>query len=626
MATIGNLAVMLSANASGLVKGLDQGKSALAGFAKAAAAVAAGTLLADAVTSGVAALKDWTTQAFGTIDTAFDLSDRFGLTTEALIGFQHAADQSGASAEDFNGAVEKMLNALGELQGGSEDARKKFERLGFDVGALADMDTESAILEIADKIAAIDSPARQAAAAMDIFGKSGQKMVLFLREGREGLLKFREEATALGLTFTGAQAEGVNKMLDTWDKFKKLLVGVGTQIAIFVAPLFDELLNNLVESAAAGEGWGAKIRSAIESVVLYLAKALDGVKQFGIGLLEMLVVAERAVNLLKVGSEFGGAVDRQQTLDQIDDLMKGRERIKKQLAEGQIDQNFFDHLDSVFTQQIRDLNKKAIGQAVNFENPLEDLLNQFKAGGGKFEDQAQAFINRMREMAGAGAQEQAAVAGAAKKAAEDRKAAAEAARIGAVADDVGKLTASLQEQIDTFGLSADAIERWKLAQKGATAAHLEEVEALQKQLGKLKEFQTVQERLGKIAEDRKPPEQKFQEELDKLFPMMDQGKLKADELQALLKQKAGELGLGKLQEIPGLKAGPELIDRGSAAAISAQTRFEKQGMGDHLVADPLEKLVKEAIETKKIQKRQEEFLKRLVEKIDKAPVLEEGDL
>lgn len=65
---------------------------------------------------------------------------------------------------------------------------------------------------------------------------------------------------------------------------------------------------------------------------------------------------------------------------------------------------------------------------------------------------------------------------------EKMQAAANAARQAAeVAADVDKLRDSLSEQIATAGMSAEAAERWRLAQRGASAETLASVDALQQQ-------------------------------------------------------------------------------------------------------------------------------------------------
>lgn len=58
---------------------------------------------------------------------------------------------------------------------------------------------------------------------------------------------------------------------------------------------------------------------------------------------------------------------------------------------------------------------------------------------------------------------------------------------------VDQLTASLREQIATAGMSADQVERWKLANAGATAAQLGQVAALQQQATAAREQQAAQQ-------------------------------------------------------------------------------------------------------------------------------------
>jgi TP901 family phage tail tape measure protein len=104
--------------------------------------------------------------------------------------------------------------------------------------------------------------------------------------------------------------------------------------------------------------------------------------------------------------------------------------------------------------------------------------------------------------------------------------------------DVHNLEMDLQKQIDTFGMSADAIKLWELAQRGATDAMLEQVKALQEQLQKMKdeeeakqeairEAERMEEDMKRAAErvieETRTPLEKFEKRIDHLRELFEKG-------------------------------------------------------------------------------------------------------
>lgn len=127
-------------------------------------------------------------------------SKRLGLTTEALQELQYAANASDISAGSLNNALKFLqVNSTRAASGGKAQA-KAFSELGVSVkDAEGNARPVDALLEdVAEKFTTIKDPAKQTALAMQLFGRAGAEMVPMLQEGREGIVKLREEAVALG--------------------------------------------------------------------------------------------------------------------------------------------------------------------------------------------------------------------------------------------------------------------------------------------------------------------------------------------------------------------------------------------------------------------------------------------
>jgi len=69
---------------------------------------------------------------------------------------------------------------------------------------LAGLSPEQQFKLIADRLAEIEDPTPRAATAMDVFGRSGTKLLAMLSGGAAGIEELQEQARGLGLTITSA--------------------------------------------------------------------------------------------------------------------------------------------------------------------------------------------------------------------------------------------------------------------------------------------------------------------------------------------------------------------------------------------------------------------------------------
>ncbi len=170
-----------------------------------------------------------------------EMAQRTGLTTEAVSELGFAAKMSGASAEDLEGGIRKMQKTIAEAQAGSKSATDTLDALGVSMDMLAE--PPDAQLEMfADRIAGIHDPAQRTAAALDIFGKSGTKLLPLLSEGAKGIRAAREAAAAAGQSMSAADAANADALGDAWDEAKASLSSIALTIGGAVAPSFINLL------------------------------------------------------------------------------------------------------------------------------------------------------------------------------------------------------------------------------------------------------------------------------------------------------------------------------------------------------------------------------------------------
>lgn len=240
--------------AGGLVKGFASSIGGLAGLA---------APLAGALTGVVAAVKGIAEvgQAFGEIDEIAKSAQKFGVTTEQMVGLQHAAELSGVSVEQLDSAM------------------KKAARNGTSLEA------------IADKIAATSDPTERANIAFKALGKSGQDMIPLLSGGSEALRQMMDEGNRLA-GFSGVDAAKVEAANDAITRMKLAFTGIARDLAIELAPAVEMIA---VGVQKVGE-WG---RAAFTDVKNF---AIDAFLVAEFGWNHMGEIAALAWDAIKLGA------------------------------------------------------------------------------------------------------------------------------------------------------------------------------------------------------------------------------------------------------------------------------------------------------------------------------------
>jgi len=230
-----------------------QMNSALGKLSSGFAAVGRGAAALVAVV-GAGRLLEFGKQALDAAGGLGELAEQLGIGTDALQVWQFAAVQSGLSTEQLEAGISKLSRTIGEASGGNKEAIDSFKNLGIrilDAGGNL-RSTEDILGDIADAIAGIDDPAKRASAAVDFFGRSGQRLLPILSQGRAGLRDFEEQARRAGAILTPEQAKAADDAGDAiarltfqWSKFAQTL-------AASVAPALSSVLaglNSLTEGA-----------------------------------------------------------------------------------------------------------------------------------------------------------------------------------------------------------------------------------------------------------------------------------------------------------------------------------------------------------------------------------------
>lgn len=238
----------ISLDASGFKAGAEVVKKTLSGLTSAAKAT--GSAMASGVSWGIEKLASIAKKSFaGVVAIAtgmgvgvweamseggelVDLQEQTGVAIDTLMALRVGFEQAGLGAEEVQPTIARLQKTIVGAQTGSESAQRAFEALGLSADELAKMTADQQLQAVGEAVAGIQNPALKSAVAMEVFGKSGARMLSLFAAG--GL----DEASAA----IGKQADLMAKYADTFDgitdafglyqtKLRGFFVGVAAELA-----------------------------------------------------------------------------------------------------------------------------------------------------------------------------------------------------------------------------------------------------------------------------------------------------------------------------------------------------------------------------------------------------------
>jgi hypothetical protein len=234
-----------------ILKAKDEASKTIAGFngslgetAKAGAALGAGFTVSQKIIEGFINVAADAAKAIGKLAAeAEQISNKAlisGFSTDSVQGLQRLAKGAGVAGDAVFSAISKMQRA-------AVDGKIGFEKLGMGAQEFLRLTPEAQLKAVADKIMAFPTAAERAAAAMNLFGRSGAELLPVLEQVANG-------TTAAVVGMSSDQVEALKKVDDSLDE----LSGAWTDF------------KNQVTAAAAGAG-GTSFLDAMSSQLTGLA-------------------------------------------------------------------------------------------------------------------------------------------------------------------------------------------------------------------------------------------------------------------------------------------------------------------------------------------------------------------
>jgi hypothetical protein len=220
----------LGASVTRLINPLTIGAAAVTGFGVAAVSVSRGLVTLE-----------------NEVERLGQLADRLGVSFRFIQVLETAANNSGSSIEALGGGFTKFLQAVDKAREGSNSTAKAFSSLGISANDLQQQVPEELFSRVASEISAIQDPARRAATAVALFGKSGNELLpVFGQLGNAAV-----DLERVGAALNERQRSQVQEFGDAIDRLGTSAVGLRRQVVAAFADFGTVIASSLADATGA---------------------------------------------------------------------------------------------------------------------------------------------------------------------------------------------------------------------------------------------------------------------------------------------------------------------------------------------------------------------------------------
>jgi len=260
----GRAFVELFADDSKLVRGLKAAQAKLKAFG--ASVRAMGTKMMG-IGTAIAAPMAGAAKVFSDMgDQVAKMSARTGIGVESLSELAYAAETSGSSAATLESSIRKMQKTLMDAIGGSAAATGALRKLGLTAADLDGLSPEQQFKLIAEQFSKIEDPAARAAAAMEIFGRSGAELLPMMSAGAAGIEQLQQQARDLGLTMSTEDAKAAEAFNTALGNLWKVLKMATFTIGSALAPVLQETAEWITRLVVSASAWVKENKGLIVSM------------------------------------------------------------------------------------------------------------------------------------------------------------------------------------------------------------------------------------------------------------------------------------------------------------------------------------------------------------------------
>jgi hypothetical protein len=203
------------------------------------------------------------------IDAQAKMADRYGVTMEAMAGFEHLAGLTGNTVDGLGKAVQQLELRMGRAAAGTGEARKVIEKLGLSFQEISDMEPDKAMYRLAEAIQGVSSSTEQAYIANELFGREGRNMLGVIKEQGSEMAVMAGEASEYAHIMSREAAAGVEEFNDNMFRLSRRMGASKTKMAADLTPALNRLSKALLSASEDGR--------LLSNVMGLITRGIEGV-------------------------------------------------------------------------------------------------------------------------------------------------------------------------------------------------------------------------------------------------------------------------------------------------------------------------------------------------------------
>lgn len=286
--------ITIGADTSGFVAGVNRAQQSMRGLGQSIQGAMGGNMVAagimqalgqfltlQGVMHAVRFAAEGMRDALQLGDDLVDLNAQTGIAIDKLMELQLAFDLNGMKAEQLQPVIAKLQRSIADAASGSDEAALKFARMGISITDIQGLTADEQLMKVGEAIKNIENPAQRSAAAMEIFGKSGAKLLSVFGSGGKddpgGMNEVRKmlgNQSALLLQNAGVFGRASDLLGLAGNKVRGFFVGIASETMPQLMEFLDRMA--MLDLTKVGQSLGDGIAIAIE----LLSRAIDKIRPF----------------------------------------------------------------------------------------------------------------------------------------------------------------------------------------------------------------------------------------------------------------------------------------------------------------------------------------------------------
>lgn len=239
-----------------------------------------GAGLVTAAGAAGAALFGLVNKATQTADAIAKGAERVGVSTDFYQEMEFWASQNGLSHEKMEKALGRFNQRLGQAVNGNEKYANALRQLGVNLDDVRNgtITTEDAYAKAIKTLSEMENEQDKVNLATEMFGtRLARDLLPALNEGSLSIEEARQKAQELGLVLSEDQLQAAEAFQDSWDSIKRSLGAAATQIGLDLMPMFQSLLDWVLENLPAIRESFSKVSSGIQTAVGWVVDVISSV-------------------------------------------------------------------------------------------------------------------------------------------------------------------------------------------------------------------------------------------------------------------------------------------------------------------------------------------------------------